>query len=54
LAGYGTFWQIARRRAPGYRSRLYRTTLPYIVVSFAVLVALAVLVAVVALIVNAV
>jgi hypothetical protein len=54
LAGYGTFWQIGRRRAPGYRSRLYRTTLPYIVVAFGALVAVAALVTVVALIVNAV
>jgi len=47
LAGLGSIWRIASAREPGYRSRLYLGTLPYVGVAALTLIAvLAVVVAV--------
>jgi hypothetical protein len=52
FAAYGTLWKIAAPRAPGYRSRLYRGTFPYIFAAFAIVIVILAIVAVVVLVIT--
>lgn len=52
LAGLGSLWRVASAREPGYRSRLYRGTLPYVAVAAVVLIASFALVVAIALAVG--